>query len=81
MALPIATFMAVQKSQEAAAQQAATVEAERERRRDPIGSMFREAASSVRGTASGVRGNKGSGIRRDEGPVIEAEWKPIDDKK
>ncbi|GAX79149.1 hypothetical protein CEUSTIGMA_g6589.t1 [Chlamydomonas eustigma] len=80
LALPIATFMAVQKSQESAAQQTAEAEAERERRIDPLGSMFRDAASSARG-ATGTRSSKGPGRMRDEGPIIDAEWKPIDDKK
>jgi hypothetical protein len=68
-----------------AQEQAAAMEAERERQQDPLGSMFRDAARGVRDAAGragggGKRGNGRSG-KQSEGPVIDAEWRPLDNKK
>ena len=84
LALPIATFMTIQRVQKAAAEQAAAVEAERERQRDPLGSMFRDAARGVRSAADKATGGgrkKGGvgGGKASDGPVIEAQWRSVDD--
>ena len=88
IALPIATFITIQRAQKMAAEQAAAVEAERERQRDPLGSIFRDAARGVKNAADRAGGKRGTGggrggggSKQSEGPIIDAEWKPLDDKK
>ena len=87
LALPIATFMTMQKVQKAAEEQRAAMEAERERQRDPLGSMFRDAARGVKNAADRVSQQQGSkqggggssgGRKGSDGPVIDAEWRPLD---
>lgn len=70
--------------QQAAAKQAqAAAEEEEERRKNPFASMFRDMQSSMGGmggkASSGGFGAKSSkSSMRDSGPIIEAEWKPLD---
>ena len=81
----MATFITVQKAQKAAEEQRAAMEAERERQRDPLGSIFRDAARGVKNAADkatrqgGGGGGRGKGgSRGSEGPIIDAEWRPLD---
>ncbi len=83
LALPLASILAVQKAKKAAEAQAEAIRAEEARRRDPLGSMFRDAANSVKNAAYATPGGDGrkagsSSSRRSEGPIIDAEWKPLD---
>jgi hypothetical protein len=71
--------------QQAAVKQAqAAAEEEEERRKNPFASMFRDMRSSMGGMggspSSGGFSAKSSSksSKRDSGPIIEAEWKPLD---
>eukprot|EP00955_Chlamydomonas_euryale_P080432 363423-Chlamydomonas_euryale.AAC.4 len=75
LAIPIATF-AIQRQASEQMKRAKEAAAEQEeRRRDPLGSMFRRATGARR-----TSGND-STASSDSGPVIDAEWRDVSDKK
>ena len=80
------TLVGIQRAQRLAQEQAAAMEAERERQRDPLGTIFRDAARGVKNAADrvGGGGKKGGSSRpskQSAGPVIDAEWRPLDDNR
>lgn len=85
LAIPILSIVVQQAAVKQAQAQAAAEEEEQERRKNPFASMFRNARSSMGGmggSPSGGFGSKSSSSRsgsmRDSGPIIDAEWKPLD---
>lgn len=80
LGLPLALILVAnaQQAQIRAAQQAAAEEAER--RRNPFASIFRGRGSGAGASRSGTSTSRPSSSSY-TGPIIEAEWRPVDDDK
>lgn len=75
LALPLATYLL----QRAQLKQAEEAEREAERRRNPFASMFRGTGFDARSRGGSNTGR--SSKRSDDSPIIDAEWRPLDDKQ